>query len=264
MIPKIINYCWFGRGEKTELFNKCIKSWQKFCPDYEIIEWNENNFDVYQNDFVALAYKEKKYGFVPDFARFFILYNHGGVYLDTDVEIIKNIDDLLKNKAFIGTEQKGHLINPGSGIGAEKGSKIILEFMEFYKDKKFENNDGVLNMTPSPCLLTPIIKNKGWKDNNLKQVIDGLTIYPTDFFCPKDYDGILRITDNTYSIHYFEGSWIDDDIKKISILQGKISKLFGVQIGLIIAYIIKVFKRKGFVFLIKRLPSMIKKYFTKF
>ena len=264
MIPKVINYCWFGGGSKTDLGIKCIESWKRFCPDYEIIEWNEDNVDINKNDFTRVAYQEKKYSFVSDYMRFEIIYNNGGIYLDTDVEIIKNIDELLETEAFVGTENFGSLINPGSGFGAVKNSKIILEFLNFYKKRNFENEDGILDMTPITCLLTPIIKNKGWIDNNTKQVIEGLTVYPVDFFCPKDYDGILKITDNTLSIHHFEGSWIDDKIIQNNKLQTKISKIFGVRIALIIVYIYKILKRKGFLFLIKRLPVMIKKYFKKF
>lgn len=264
MIPKKIHYCWFGGNPLPELAVKCIESWKKHCPDYEIIEWNESNFDVDAALFTKIAYKEKKYAFVTDYARLFIILNSGGIYLDTDVELIKNLDDLLDQEAYVGTENFGALINPGSGFGAVKGSKIIAEFLNVYHNKSFENADGVLNMTPITCLLTPVLKEKGWKEDNSKQTIGGITVYPTEYFCPKDYDNILKVTDKTYSIHHFSGSWIDDDMKKNNEKQAKMSKRYGIKVGLIFSYVRKVYNRKGFFFLLKRLPFMIKRYFTEF
>lgn len=123
MIPKIIHYCWFGNTKLPESETKNIETWKKYCPDYKIIRWDEKNFDINSNEFVSEAYKEKKYSFVSDFARFYIIYKYGGIYFDTDVELLRNIDDLLTNNAFIGTENFGKLINPGSGFGAKKTTK---------------------------------------------------------------------------------------------------------------------------------------------
>lgn len=243
-----------------ELAQKCIASWKKFCPDYEIIQWNDNNFDINAHAYTKSAYQEKKFGFVPEFARFYVVYHNGGIYLDNDVELLKNLDDLLNQEAFIGTEKFGALINSGSGYGAIKHSKIIGELLNIYEKMPFENEDGVLNMTPGPSLVTPVLLAKGWKPDNTKQTIQGLTIYPTDYFCPKDYDKVLRITSNTYSIHHFAGSWVDEKMKADFETQKKLAKLFGPMGAVSIWYLVKIYRRKGFLHILKRSPFLIKKF----
>lgn len=207
MIPKIIHYCWFGHGEIPEKDKKCIESWKRMCPDYEIKQWNESNYDITKNTYMEEAYKAKKWGFVPDYARLDIIYEHGGFYLDTDVELIKNLDDLLNSKAIMGFEDGCH-VSPGLIIAAEPKHPTICDIMRIYENRHFIKSDGSFDLTPSPIMNTNYLINQGLKQNNKKQTVKDITIYPTDYFCPKDYQtGKLNKTDNTYSIHWFNASW---------------------------------------------------------
>ena len=211
MIPKKIHYCWIGDKALPESARKCIESWKKFCPDYEIIEWNENNYDFSKNPYMKEALENKKWGFVPDYARLDIVYRYGGIYLDTDVEIIKSFDSLLNNKGFAGFELADH-IALGLGFGAEPGNKIIKDLLESYKELHFLKQDGSLNLTPSPEINNKVFVKHGLIGNNRKQILDNcFTIYPTDYFCPKSFfDGITRVTPNTYSIHHYDSSWFTE------------------------------------------------------
>ena len=195
-IPKTIHYCWFGGGEKSALFEKCIESWKKYCPDYEIVEWNENNFDVSMNPFVKEAYENKKWAFVADYCRLWAIYNFGGVYFDTDVELIKNIDEVLENQVFFCFENKVN-INTGLGFGAVKKSKIIKAMMKDYDDA-----DG-LDLTPCPVVNTRALKKLD--EDTFKKI----KLYSAEYFCPLNYDtGKLNLTDKTYAIHWYDGSWL--------------------------------------------------------
>lgn len=215
MIPKIIHYCWFGGNPLPELAKKCIASWKKYCPDYEIIEWNETNYDVNKCAYMKEAYQAQKWGFVPDYARFDIIYSHGGIYLDVDVEIIRSIDDFLKNKAFMGFESESY-VNPGLIIGGEKGNKEIERIMCWYENHHFLKESGEIDLTASPAIVSGILEEIGLRKEQSVQLLNGsLTIYPKDFFCPMDYDtGYLDITNNTASIHHFYGSWLTPRKKK--------------------------------------------------
>lgn len=210
MIPKKIHYCWFGGNPIPNKDKKCIESWRKKCPDYEIIEWNESNYDVNKNKYMKQAYEAKKWGFVPDYARLDIIYNEGGIYLDTDVEIIKPLDDLLLDKGFAGIEgtESKEAIALGLGFAAEKGNPIIKKLLESYDEILFINDDGTLNLTPSPVYSTEKMLEAGFVLNGLKQTIDGFTVYPKEYFCPRDYHtGKLSKTKNTYTIHWYNASW---------------------------------------------------------
>jgi len=221
MIPKKIHYCWFGGNPKPKSVIKCINSWKKYCPDYEIIEWNEENYDISSNQFMKEAYEAKKWGFVPDYARVDIIYNHGGIYLDTDVQVIKSFDSLLNDSSFFGFEDDGDdifHIALGLGFGAEKGNQLVKNVMDSYKDISFRNPDGTLNMIPSPQLNTKIFVDKGFLINNTKQKIEGNVVYPGEYFDPKNYNtGIITVTRNTYSIHHYDASWYDES-EKIKLL----------------------------------------------
>ena len=207
-IPKKIHYCWFGGKELPKLAKKCIESWKKYCPDYEIIEWNEKNFDININTYVKEAYENKKWAFVTDYVRLYVLYNHGGIYMDTDVEVIKNIDEFLDNDAFFGFENIDYV---STGIMAsKKRNQLFKTFMDYYNDRSFVTQDGKLDMTTNVKIITDILSTKGLKKNNKKQTIEGLTIYPCEFFCPLDFNSKkLRKTKNTYVIHWYMGSWLD-------------------------------------------------------
>lgn len=220
LIPPIIHYCWFGHGELPDLYKKCIESWRKFCPDYEIKEWNESNCDINETVFTKQAYEVKKYGFVPDYFRLKIIYEYGGIYLDTDVELLRNIDDLRYNKAYCGLEFPGEL-NLGLGFGAIKGNSIIKLWLERYKTMKFILPDGSLNETISPIYQTEDLKNNfGFRNGNILQKVDNMTIYPIEVLSPKNaYTGILNISENSYACHHYDGSWANEELKQQTIMR---------------------------------------------
>ena len=208
MIPKIIHYCWFGNNPKTKLAKKCIKSWKKYCPGYQIIEWNESNFDISLAPlYVRQAYEHKKWAFVTDYVRLYAMFYYGGIYMDTDVEVIKPLDKFLIHQAFSGFEDE---INIPTGIMAsEKGFPLFKIFLDYYQDKSFINRDNTLDVTTNVTIITKICKEKGLNPNNTFQVIEGFALYPNDYFCPIDYDTkILKKTENTCTIHWFSGSWL--------------------------------------------------------
>ena len=208
MIPKVIHYCWFGGNPLNDMAKKCIESWKKYCPDYEIVEWNESNFDIGTScDYVKEAYEAKKWAFVSDYVRLWAIYNYGGIYLDVDVELIKSIDFLRKNKAFFGFEDDNNIAT-GVGFGAEKDNDVVKELINDYNNIHFKNSDGKFDLTPCPSRNTRIFKKWGFEGNGKKQIVNGNVVYPKDYFCPKDYNtNILNITENTVSIHHFIASW---------------------------------------------------------
>ena len=213
MIPKMIHYCWFGNNELPLNVQKCIKSWEKYCPGYQIIRWDESNYDCKKNRYMKEAYENKKWGFVSDYARFDILYHYGGIYFDTDVELIRSFDDLLANDCFMGFEN--HYVAPGLVVAARKGVPEIKEMMSLYDDLKFCLDDGSLNLVPIPRYITNFLVKKGLKQNGEKQRIGNITIYPSEYFCPKDMmTGEYHITANTYSIHHFDASWWGEKEKR--------------------------------------------------
>lgn len=214
MIPKKIHYCWFGGNPIPEKDQKCIESWKKFCPDYEIIRWDESNYDISKNQYMQDAYNEKKWGFVPDFARLDIIYTHGGIYLDTDVELIKSFDSILDNQAFMGFEGASD-IAPGLAFGAEQGHNGIKILRDMYDNVSFYKKDGSLNLTPSPFMATELLKKHGAVINDKMQKVLDITIYPTEYFAPMNYaTGLLNCTENTLSIHWYNMSWVDENYKK--------------------------------------------------
>ncbi|MGE9882934.1 glycosyltransferase family 32 protein [Blautia obeum] len=215
MIPKIIHYCWFGGNSKPMLARKCIKSWKKYCSDYDIIEWNENNFDISVCPlYVRQAYAEKKWAFVTDYVRLKVVYEYGGIYLDTDVETVKSFDSLLDEHAFFGIEY-GAYIATGLGFGAEKGASILWEIMKDYNDIPFILSDGLFDVTACPVRNSNIFIKNGLKlDGSMQRICDCL-ILPTDYLCP--YDGrskSLQITENTISIHWYNGSWVPKEQRR--------------------------------------------------
>lgn len=206
-IPKIIHYCWFGGGDIPDHLKKYMESWYKICDDYQIKRWDESNYDVSKNEYMRQAYISKKWGFVPDYARLDIIYQNGGIYLDTDVEVIKKFDDLLNDDSFMGFCDSSD-IALGLGFGAVKGNKLLKDMMEYYDDKRFINEDGSLNMKICSEYQMPVLKKWGFKDNGLYQSINGNVLYPMDVFNPNGKIGIYsHITDNTHSIHRSELSY---------------------------------------------------------
>lgn len=215
MITKTIHYCWFGRGELPEKAKQCIESWKKFCPDYEIKEWNEDNFDMNSCAYVKEAYEAKKWAFVSDYARFEILYKYGGLYFDTDVELVKSFDDIVSKGTFMGLQSgkktvhgMEYEVNPGLGLGSEPGVEVFKEIIEFYHQLHFVTGNGGQNIKTIVDYTTEILKKHGMVNANIIQQVAGITVYPADFFCPLDFNtGVLTTTENTHSIHHFVASW---------------------------------------------------------
>lgn len=204
-IPKVIHYCWFGGKEIPKKNKEWMETWKKYCPDYEIVEWNENNYDYKKNEYMYEAYKARKWGFVPDYARLDIIYNHGGIYLDTDVELVRNFDELLYQEAFAGVEGTKN-INFGLGFGAAKDNKIIRELMQVYSNMNFDKD----NMIASPTLERQFFQQKGYINNGDYQIIEGMSIYPEKVLSGKCiFCGEVITTDKTFSIHHYDASWVD-------------------------------------------------------
>lgn len=210
-----------------EVVEKCVASWKKYCPDYQIIRWDENNFDYTKYRFTKDAYNHKKWAFVSDVARLDIVFNYGGIYLDTDVELIKPLDFLLGESAFMAFEQD-RTVNTGLGFGAEKGNFLIKENLEQYESLDFVNSDGTLNLITCPSFTTAVLEAKGLVRKNKMQQIDGLTVFPTEFFCPRLFsDGSAEIKPETVAIHHFAGSWTTDEDKRIAQLRRDIYTRYG-------------------------------------
>ena len=215
MIPKIIHYCWFGHNPLPESAQKCIASWRKFFPDYEIKEWNEDNFDVISIPYTCEAYEAKKYAFVSDYARFWILYKYGGLYFDTDVEVIKSMDDIIERGPFMGIEKGASIdgkpmVAPGLGLGVESGHPFYKRMLDYYNKMSFLLEDGTLNTHTIVEYTTQQLYEDGMLPSADLQCIDGLWIYPEDVFCPIDSTtGIICITNNTVSIHHYDCSWMN-------------------------------------------------------
>ncbi len=209
MIPKTIHYCWFGNNKKTKLVKKCISSWKKYCSDYKIIEWNEQNFDLSNCPlYVRQAYDEGKWAFVTDYVRLAIIYEHGGIYLDTDVELIKKPDHLLRFQAFFGMEPN-YYITTGLGFGAEEHHPILKELMDDYQDIPFILEDGSFDTTTCPVRNTRIFEQHHYVKINREQMLDhGVLVLPSSVLCPINYEtNIKKIEKNTISIHWFSASW---------------------------------------------------------
>lgn len=183
MIPKIIHYCWFGHNKKGRLIKRCMKSWIKYCPDYEIIEWNEENFDIHMNQYVEEAYRQKKWAYVSDYARFYVLYNMGGIYLDTDVQLVKPIDELVEKGKFAGFSNNT-IVATGLILCAEKGDWMCNEVLKSYKNEKFIWNEDPAKMFAIGRRVTGILKDKGLVPNGTLQSVKDYTIYPSYYFNP--------------------------------------------------------------------------------
>ena len=223
MIPKKIHYCWFGRGKLNKKAQMCIKSWIKFCPDYEMIEWNEDNYDVYQNAYTTYLYNEKKYAFLSDYVRLQKVYEEGGIYFDLDVEVIKSFDSLLNEPAFFGFETDEYVAS-GLGFGAEKNNEAVLAMLKEYDPYL----DGKHGCKGCPVLNTLGLEKMGLKRNGKMQRFDSFTVFPWDYFNPyDDPTGVLNLTPNTHSIHWYAKSWMTPARRFRSYLTQPIHRIFG-------------------------------------
>lgn len=248
MIPKKIHYCWFGRNPLPKSAKKCIASWKKYFPDYEIIEWNEDNYDVGKIPYLAQAYSAKKYAYVSDYARYDILYHEGGIYFDTDVEVICSFEDILDKGAFLGCEIDGKYsvyesdklqnldnkdysffkirVAPGLGMATEPGNSLYLEFLQMYKEVNFIKPDGSFNTVAVVRNTTTLLTKYGLKDVNGIQKIGGINIYPSEYFNPLDSTtGLINKTDQTHSIHWYMLSWMSPSQRLRVTLAKKIRKV---------------------------------------
>lgn len=213
MIPKIVHYCWFGGNPIPKDAQKCVASWRRYLPDYEIKEWNESNFDINSNQYVREAYEQRKFAFVTDYVRLYVLYHEGGIYMDTDVEVLKSYDPFLKHIAFSGFENNNYI--PTGMMASEKGGVWVADLLKDYDNRHFVKEDGSLDTTTNTFLITQTTLKYGLVLNNSFQDIKGVvTLYPSDYFCPKDHtDGLIKLTDNSVCIHHFAGSWLPKDVQ---------------------------------------------------
>ena len=250
MIPKIIHYCWFGKNPLPEDAIKCINSWKKYCPYYKIIQWNEYNYDINKNRYIMDAYKEKKWAFVSDYARVDVVNQYGGIYMDTDVELVKPLDQFLNDTMFCGWEERGkyyiaknpnyeNSVNFGLGYGSEKNNLILEDIISYYNKISFYNEDGSLNLIACPHYQTEILKKYGLDDTKRTyQKLKHCTVYPEDYFSPKSITtGKINLTSNTVSIHHFSMSWVDENAKKYQELEWKLQNYLNYRLA---KYLVKI------------------------
>lgn len=232
MIPKIIHYCWFGKNELPEMANMCIESWKRYFPDYEIKQWDETNFDIEICNFTKEAYEAQKYAFVSDYARFYILYKYGGVYFDTDVEVIKPISDILEQGPFMGCEKAKpkekktiESVAPGLGIAAEPGMYIYKKILDMYEKMDFVSWNNTGKRITVVDAVTSLLKEEGFQGGKEIEHVAGINVYSSEYFCPMNYyTGEVTITEKTRSIHHYADSWHSETQKKILRLEQKYGK----------------------------------------
>ena len=231
MIPKVIHYCWFGNGNKNDLMLNCIASWKKYCPDYQIIEWNESNYDVFSHSFTKDAYEARKWAFVSDYARLDILNRYGGIYLDTDVELISSLDPFLQYDFYAGFEND-EFVAFGLGFGSVAGHPLLKNIMDCYDQISFPDNDFDRRMISCPKIQTKALKEYGLICNNQNQVISNCHIFSSEYFCPMSFQtGKTVLTKNTVSIHHFDMSWFPDNDKALRLREWRFVKVLGPSLG---------------------------------
>ncbi len=240
-IPRIIHYCWFGGNPLPDLALRCIESWKKYCPGFQIVEWNEKNFDLDYNIYVREAYDNKKWAFITDVVRLYVLTNYGGIYMDTDVEVIKPLDSLLKYQAVSGFESDTMV--PTGLMACEKGNLFFSELLSEYDNLHFILEDGSMDTTTNVIRITNACLKYGLdiKKSHTIQTVRGFTLLPKEYLCPRSGEtGDIEITENTLTIHWFAGSWLSERDRKIlrnkRQIQYKIPGDFGAAIATIYEY----------------------------
>lgn len=263
-IPKVIHYCWFGGNPLPELAIKCIESWKKYCPDYEIKEWNEKNYDVNTIPYTKEAYEAKKWAFVSDVARLDVLYKEGGIYLDTDVELLQSLDKLLDCKGYMGFENKAEVAS-GLGMGAEPKSPVVEALLSDYIDIHFLLDDGSMDLTACPKRNTETLVKLGLIADGTYQELDGFKFYPRHIFSPKeDTSGKLKYkTSETISIHHYDGSWFTEQIRFTSDLVKKLMRFMPFRVASYTATLIGEIKYNGMKKSLTRVGVWIKKKIGK-
>ena len=248
-IPKIIHYCWFGGNPKPQLVLDCIESWKRFCPDYEIREWNEESFDINSVQYVKEAYEAKKWAFVSDYVRLYALNKFGGVYLDTDVQLYKSLDAFLNDEMFWGFESNDFVMT--AIFGSKPGYEMLAEYIDEYNTKHFARADGSIDTLPNPYVITKKLSEKGLKLNGKKQTVDNFTVYPQVFFNPNNIARIFeKPSKKCYAVHHCDQSWRNK--KAAASLSYRIRRyLVGVLRNIFGTYRIACFK--------ERLAGMFKK-----
>jgi hypothetical protein len=261
MIPKIIHYCWFGGNDIPKEHKKHMRSWKKHCPNFQFIEWNESNYDVTKHSYMKEAYLRKKYAFVSDYARLDIIYEHGGIFFDTDVEIVKALDDLLINDAFMGIERDNLACNTGNGFGAIKGHKTIKALRDCHDNIDILKEDGTFNLTTCTYIQTEWLSKAGYLRENKLQNIAGVTIYPYQYFSPNQTCawGGAEITSETYSIHHYAFSWVSDEEKRRRAEIKSFKKFFGTKIGRKLYNAKHTYKAQGLWGLFKKIYTNLRK-----
>lgn len=226
-IEKTIHYCWFGGNKKNKLIKKCINSWKRYMPEYEIKEWNEENFDVNCNKYVKQAYECKKYAFVTDYARLKIIYENGGIYFDTDVEVLKNFSKLLQEKGYLGFENAKN-VNTGIGFAAHKHNNILKKLMETYDDIQFVDENGEMDMTPCTIRNMEVLEILGLRYSDEIQEFGDFFVYPPKYFCGFDLDNsCYQIQEETMTVHHFNASWETGYTRFVSIIKRKVMTMLG-------------------------------------
>lgn len=245
MIPKKIHYCWFGGNPLPEMAKRCIESWKTHCPDYEIIEWNEQNFDVQAYAYTREAYEAKKWAFVSDVARLYALVSQGGIYMDTDVEVLKPLDGILEYEAVSGFESQTQI--PTGLMACRAGQPLFEELLRDYDQAHFILADGRYDLTTNVTRITKVCLKYGLRPNNTLQTVNGFTLFPKEYFCPKDCETrVLHITPNTYTIHHFDGSWLSEQDKYELAAKGKYRKYMPARLAGYLAKFMAIKKHRGF------------------
>lgn len=225
MIPKIIHYCWFGRGKKTKLIQRCIASWEKYCPDYEIIEWNEDIFDVNMNGYTRMCWAEKKYAFLSDYVRLYVVEQYGGLYFDTDVELIRSPDALLQAEAFFGFETPEYVAS-GLGFGSVAHGAAVRAMLAEYAPLL----DGTHGTVGCPRLNTRALTGLGLRQDGSLQQVAGAVIYPPSYFNPyESATGRLLKTPETISIHWYSAAWMSRKQRLRCVVGRPLHRILGVD-----------------------------------
>lgn len=243
-IPKILHYCWFGGNSLPELEQKCIASWSEVMPDWTVQRWDESNFDISRCRFSSNAYSSKAWAFVSDYARMRILLENGGIFLDTDVEVLQSFEPFIVNAAFAGFMKNNRFINPGLVMGSEPGGIVVEQLARQYESIDFEVKSGRNSMPTSPRVMTKLLVEQfNLKQDGSMQELDGFTAYPASYFDALDsHTGRLVVDDSTYSIHHYSGTWLNPAKKYRIEARKKLSPLVGDRLSWFLSSFLSVIR----------------------